>query len=89
MTLLRLNANERETLGPRLRAARHLANKTLRGVADELDVNVNSVVQWEHGTLPGEENRAKLAALYGVDEDVLFAELAARLDAARALLRPA
>ena len=50
---------------------------------------MNSVVQWEHGTLPVEENRAKLAALYRFDEDVLFAEVAARMDAARALLRPA
>ena len=89
MTELRLNEGERLTLGPRLRAARDLAGMTLRGVAAELGVSVNSVVQWEHGTLPVEDNRAKLAALYGRDEDVLFAEVAARMDAARALLRPA
>lgn len=89
MTLVRLNQAERKTQGRRLQAARQLAQKTIRGAAEELGVNANSIVQWEHGTLPTPENRAKLAELYGLDETLLFAELEARLDAARALLRPA
>ena len=55
-----------------------------------MGVTPNAVMQWEHGSVPATpESRAKLAALYGVDEDVLFAETVGRLDAARALLRPA
>jgi transcriptional regulator with XRE-family HTH domain len=89
MDSLRLTAVERERLAERLHAARQVAGKTIRGTAESLGVNVNSVIQWEHGSLPGPDNRAKLAALYGVDPAVLFAEYEARLDANRALLRPA
>lgn len=89
MTLVRLNQAERKSQGRRVQAARQLAQKTIRGAAEDLGVNANSIVQWEHGALPTPENRAKLAELYGVDEAILFAEYEARLDVARALLRPA
>jgi transcriptional regulator with XRE-family HTH domain len=85
----RLTKEERAVLGERLRAARYLAGYTMRAVADSLGVHVQSVVQWEHGAVPAPDNRAKLAALYGVAEDTLFAEVAAYAAAARELLRPA
>jgi transcriptional regulator with XRE-family HTH domain len=76
-------------MGERLGAARLVAGLTIRQVATDIGVNHNSVEAWERGSVPAEEIRAQLAALYEVDEDVLFAEVAARLGAARDLLRPA
>lgn len=61
-------------MAERLRAARGLAGLSVRVAAESLEVNVNSVVNWESGMLPHADNRAKLAALYGRDEDDLFAE---------------
>lgn len=87
MTSDRLSASERNAMAERLKAARYVAGLTVRGLASALDVNVNSVTAWERGTLPGPENRAKLAARYGVDVDVLFAEVAAQHADAAALLR--
>jgi transcriptional regulator with XRE-family HTH domain len=89
MILERLNPAERKSQGERLAAARQVAGETIRSAAEAVGVNVNSVVQWEHGSLPTAENRAKLAALYGVAEATLFAEYEARLTAARALITPA
>jgi transcriptional regulator with XRE-family HTH domain len=90
MDSLRLTPVERERLAERLHAARQVAGKTIRGTAEALGVNVNSVIQWEHGSLPGPDNRAKLAVFYGIDEDILFAEYVAHMDANRALIaRPA
>lgn len=87
MTFDRLNKDERAAMADRLKAARYRADLTLRAVADAIDVNLNSVTAWERGALPGPELRAKLAALYTVDEDVLFAETAARATRADKLLR--
>lgn len=89
MSFDRLDQFERSAMAERLKAARNVADKTIRGVAEEMGVNVNSVVQWERGSVPGPETRARLAALYGIAEDVLFAEVAAREAEARQLLRPA
>lgn len=87
MTFDRLEKTERSTMAERLRAARYVAGLTARAVADACDVNINSVIGWEHGSLPTAENRRKLAELYGVYESVLFAEVDARQAAAAALLR--
>ena len=89
MTSFRLTADERSALGDRLRMARNLANLTVRAVAGKFGVSTNTVHHWEHGGLPSDELRPQIAALYGVDEDVLFAEHESRVAAARALLRPA
>ncbi|HEY2300796.1 MAG TPA: helix-turn-helix transcriptional regulator [Acidimicrobiales bacterium] len=89
MENFRLNRDERTAMGDRLRAARHVADLTLRQVATATAVSVNAVDQWEHGALPGPELRAVLAELYGQPETVLFAEHETKMEAARALLRPA
>jgi transcriptional regulator with XRE-family HTH domain len=89
MTFDRLSEPERAAMADRLKAARYRAGLTVRGVAHALDVNANSVIAWEHGALPGTDKREKLAVLYGVDEDTLFAEVAARRAHAEDLLRPA
>lgn len=88
MSFEQLSKRERIVLAGRLKAARNLAGCTVRGVAASLGVNPNSVTQWEHGSVPGPDTRAKLAVLYAVDEDVLFAEVAARKAAAADKLRP-
>lgn len=88
MSFDRLSKQDRADMGQRLKAARYTAGITIRGVAAELGVNVASVTQWESGTVPIPETRARLAKLYDLDEDVLFAELAAQREAAKALLRP-
>jgi transcriptional regulator with XRE-family HTH domain len=87
MGLDRLNREERTLLGQRLRTARELARFTMRGVAESMGVNVNSVVQWERGSVPTSDRRAALAVLYGIPEDQLFAEVLAHETEARALLR--
>lgn len=84
----RLNRSEREAMAERLEAARYMAGLSIRGVAAELGVHTASVTQWESGSVPVPETRARLAELYGIEEDVLFPELAARRKAAEALLRP-
>jgi transcriptional regulator with XRE-family HTH domain len=89
MENLRLTRAERATMGDRLRAARHVAGLTLREVADTAGVSVNAVEQWEHGSLPQPTLRAGLAQLYGQPEELLFAEHETKMEAARALLRPA
>jgi transcriptional regulator with XRE-family HTH domain len=76
-------------MGQRLEAARYMAGYSVRGLADRLDVGKNSITAWERGTLPSAETRAKLAALYDITEDVLFAEVAAQRADAEELLRPA
>ena len=85
----RLNEQERERLGQRLWAARYLAHLPRAEVAHNLGVNVNTVLQWERGSVPTPERRAALADLYATPERTLFAEVAAHEAEARDLLRPA
>jgi transcriptional regulator with XRE-family HTH domain len=84
--MIRLTRDERASQGDRLKAARDVAGLTMRGVAYKLGVSVNAVTEYEHGSTPPAERRAILADLYGIDEEVLFCEWHARMDAARALL---
>jgi transcriptional regulator with XRE-family HTH domain len=84
-----LSKAERAAMAERLKAARYMCGLSIRGAAEALGVNKNSVGDWEHGVLPEPPTRAKLAALYGVDDAVLFAEVAAHEAAAAELLRPA
>jgi transcriptional regulator with XRE-family HTH domain len=72
-----------------MRAARELAGLTLAKVAAKCGVSITAVAQWERGAIPGDDLRALLAGLYGVDEAILFAEYEARMAANRELLRPA
>jgi transcriptional regulator with XRE-family HTH domain len=84
--LNQLTDQERSAMAQRLRAARELARLSIRLVASELSVNVKSVVNWESGMVPSPDNRAALVQLYGVEDGILFSELAAREAAARKLL---
>jgi len=73
-----------------MRAAREVGGYSLPQVSKKLGVTSNSVVQWERGSIPNDELRPAIAALYGVDEQILFHEYEARMAANRALLeRPA
>ncbi|HEY2300334.1 MAG TPA: helix-turn-helix transcriptional regulator [Acidimicrobiales bacterium] len=90
MTNFRLTPDERTVMGERLHAARKLAGLTLREVAATAGVSTNTVDSWEHGSLPSlPAMRALLAELYGQPQEVLFAEHETKMEAARALLRPA
>jgi transcriptional regulator with XRE-family HTH domain len=82
----RLSKTERKAMGRRLKAARYLADKTVRGTAEEMGVKPASITQWESGTVPVPESRARLASLYGVSEEILFAEVLAHEAEARKLL---
>jgi transcriptional regulator with XRE-family HTH domain len=82
----RLTKSERKAMAQRLKAARYLANMTVRGTADEMEVTPASITQWETGTVPVPESRARLAKIYGVSEDILFAEVLAHEAQARKLL---
>jgi transcriptional regulator with XRE-family HTH domain len=86
MVTLRLTPAQRAEAGRRMRAARELAGLSLTKVADDAGVSITAVVQWEHGATPAPELRAALAELYQLDEDQLFAEVAERMAANRALL---
>jgi transcriptional regulator with XRE-family HTH domain len=88
MSFDRLSKKDRAAMARRLKAAREMTGKTLRGLAAELDVHVASITQWEAGTVPVPETRARLAEAYGVDEQILFAEIEAKRQEAYALLRP-
>lgn len=83
---LRLTTVERTAMGERLRAARDLSGLSLRQIADAIGVSFSSVQEWERGSLPGAEIRSRLAELYAVDGDILFAEFEARVAAAKALI---
>jgi transcriptional regulator with XRE-family HTH domain len=82
----RLDQQERQAMGERLQGARLLAGLMIREVAKSQAVSVNSVHNWERGAVPNSQLRAALAALYKVDEDILFAEIAARRAHAESLL---
>lgn len=84
-----LTEDDRRAMGERLKIARSLAGLSVRGVAAALPCSKTSVVDWEHGVLPDAPTRARLAELYGVDEERLFAEEHARVAAQRDLLNSA
>ena len=74
-------------MGDRLRAARTVAGITTREVAAATGRSKTAVEAWErHGYLPPPPARAVLAEMYRYPESVLFAEYAAHIDAALALL---
>jgi transcriptional regulator with XRE-family HTH domain len=81
-----LTKSERKAMAKRLQAARFLAKKTVRGTADEMGVSPASISQWLSGTVPVPESRVRLAEIYGVSEEVLFAEVIAHEAEARKLL---
>ena len=83
---LRLTRDERTAMGERLRAARDVSGLSLRQIADATGVSFTTVPEWEHGSLPRPDIRARLADLYDVDEDILFAEYESRVAAAKALI---
>jgi transcriptional regulator with XRE-family HTH domain len=76
-----LNKDERAAMGERVQAGRHVAGLTLKAVAEQVGVNVHSVVQWEHGAVPRDEMRAALSVLFEVDRSLLFAEYESKLSA--------
>jgi transcriptional regulator with XRE-family HTH domain len=90
MPNLHLKPEEKAVIAKRLAAARWVAKLSLRDVAAQIGVSVNSITSWEKGAmLPRPEHRERLAALYGLPEAQLFAEYEAHLEGARDLLRPA
>jgi transcriptional regulator with XRE-family HTH domain len=86
MSFDRLSKKDRAAMGRRLKAARQMSGKTIRGVAEELGAHVASITQWEAGSVPVAATRARLAELYGIDEKILFAEIEAKRQAAVELL---
>jgi transcriptional regulator with XRE-family HTH domain len=76
-------------MGTRLTAARNNAGLSQAEVAEACGVNINSVFKWENGSVPAPELRAKLAVLYGLEEENLFREYEKAFEANRALLKPA
>lgn len=77
--LAALSARERQAMGRRLSAARQVAGYSAEGLAQALGYRSASAVwPWERGRLPRARAREKLAALLGVEEAVLFAELLAK-----------
>jgi transcriptional regulator with XRE-family HTH domain len=87
--LVRLSLIEKAQQGTRLKAAREVMGLTQAEAALKAGVSDVTVQKWEAGSVPGDEARAKLAELYDVDEDTLFAEVAAHRRAAEQLLKPA
>jgi transcriptional regulator with XRE-family HTH domain len=69
-----VNRQQRNAVGERLQTARWEARLSLRAAAAAVDRAVNAIVEYEHGAVPDAGTRTGLAALYGIDEDVLFAE---------------
>ncbi len=84
-----LNPEERKTMGDRVRAARWAAGLTYLEAAAAVNRNVNSIIRYEHGGLPEAGTRDRLAALYGIEEPVLFAEYKLRAAAVRVASRQA
>jgi transcriptional regulator with XRE-family HTH domain len=81
-----LNPAERAAMGEQLHAARWEANLSIRSLAAAVGVSSNAVAKWEHGSLPGDATRRRLAGLFGVPEIDLFAKYEARMAALRARL---
>lgn len=82
--MLRLSLNERVAMAERLAAARQISGLSLRDVASDLGLSPHAVHQWERGSLPTlAATRARLAELYGVPVERLFAEVESHLAAAR------
>jgi transcriptional regulator with XRE-family HTH domain len=75
-------------MAERMRAARWRAGLSMSVVASETGVTINAVKAWEKGSIPEDATRAKLAALYGMEEPVLFAEYEAEVQRRLELLRP-
>lgn len=80
MNVNRLTAGERRDLGDRLRLARERKGLYHREVAEALGVSRYAVGKWERAAaLPQRESQAKLADLYGMPVEGLFAEAFAAL----------
>ena len=70
---IRAGAEERRTLGLRLREARKAAGLTLERSAELLRVSAQSIWRWEAGaTFPTTDRLEKAADLYGVSLDWLM-----------------
>jgi transcriptional regulator with XRE-family HTH domain len=75
------------TMGSRLRAARYIAEMSIRAVAEKLAVSPHTVQNWERGQVPRDADlRSRLCDLLKVDETVVFAEFFAKFDEARAVI---
>lgn len=80
MNVNRLTTGERRDLGDRLRLARERKGLYHREVAAALGVSRQQVIKWEGAkALPQRESQAKLADLYGLAQEELFAEAFAAL----------
>jgi transcriptional regulator with XRE-family HTH domain len=82
-----LTLTERMTMGDRLRAARFVAELTIRAVAQKLSVSPHTVQNWERGQIPRDPDlRGRLCDLLKVDEHMVFAEFFAKIEEARAVI---
>lgn len=56
-----------------LAAARINANKTQREVAQLMNVNVSTIINWENGrTFPNIEQFTKLCSIYNCPQNIIF-----------------
>jgi transcriptional regulator with XRE-family HTH domain len=84
-----LTQAERRQMGDRLRSARNAADLSIREVAEAVGNSLTAAWSWErYGYLPAPATRTALAALYGIPESALFAEVAEHLAPALALRKP-
>jgi hypothetical protein len=84
-----LSPVERKAQAERMRWARKLAGLTMEQAARLTGVTVTSIKQWEGGSLPTMPGlRPRIAAVYGVAEAVLFAELEEQMARGWRMVRP-
>lgn len=75
-------------MGERLRAARYVAEMSIRELAEKLGVSPHTVQNWERGQIPRDPRmRGVLCDTLNVDEAMVFAEFFAKIEEARAVIR--
>jgi transcriptional regulator with XRE-family HTH domain len=78
---------DRMAMGERLRAARYVAELSIRELAEKLKVSAHTVQNWERGQIPRDpRTRAELCEVLNVDEAMVFAEFFAKIEEARAVI---
>ena len=83
----RLTVSDRIAMGERVRAARYVAQLSMRELGIKCGVSLHTVQNWERGSVPRDAIiRGRVCDVLGVDEGVLFAEWVAIKDQARAVI---
>jgi transcriptional regulator with XRE-family HTH domain len=82
-----LSLEDRMLMGERLRAARYVAQLSIRELSEKLAVSPHTVQNWERGQVPRDpRHRAILCDALNVDETMVFAEYFAKIEEARAVI---